>query len=85
MFSYKRYLKEEEDILSSAFLKFKGRVPGPWGFHGPWGFLSGSVVKNLPANAEDASLIPELGRTPGEGNGNPLQYSCLGNLISKGA
>ena len=35
------------------------------------------VVKNLPANKGDADLIPGLGRSPGEGNGNPLQYSCL--------
>ena len=43
------------------------------------GFPVGSVVKNLPANAGDEGLIPELGRSPGEGNENPLQYSCLGN------
>ena len=43
------------------------------------GFPSGSVVKNLPANAGDAVSIPGLGGSPGEGNGNPLQYSCLGN------
>ena len=42
------------------------------------GFPGGSVVKNPPANAEDAGSIPESGRSPGEGNGNPLQYSCLG-------
>ena len=36
------------------------------------GFPGGSVVKNLPANAGDVSLIPGLGRSPGEGNGNPL-------------
>ena len=42
-------------------------------------FSHGSVVKNLPANAEDTSSIPGSGRFPGEGNGNPLQYSCLGN------
>ena len=35
------------------------------------------VVKNLSVNAGEAGLIPGLGRTPGEGNGNPLQYSCL--------
>ena len=44
-----------------------------------WGFAGGSVVKNPPANAGDAGSIPELGRSPGEGNGNSLQYSCLGN------
>ena len=35
-------------------------------------------MKNLPAKAGDRGLIPGLGRSPGEGNGNPLQYSCLG-------
>ena len=35
------------------------------------------MVKNPPANAGDAGSLPELGRYPGEGNGNPLQYSCL--------
>ena len=43
------------------------------------------MVKNLPANAGDASSIPGSGRSPGEGNGNPLQYSYLGNLVNKGA
>ena len=40
---------------------------------------NGLVVKNLPANAGDVGLIPRLGRSPGEGNGYSLQYSCLGN------
>ena len=46
------------------------------------------MVKNLPANAgdtRDMGLIPVLGRSPGEGNGNPLQYSCLDNPMDKGA
>ena len=43
------------------------------------GFPSGSVVKNPPANTGDTGSIPGSGRSPGEGNGNPLQYSCLGN------
>ena len=47
------------------------------------GFSGGSVVKNLPAKAGDACLIPGLGRSLGEGNGNPLQYSCLGNTIDR--
>ena len=47
------------------------------------GFSHGSVVKNLPANAEDASSIPGSGRLPGEGNGNPIQYSCLGNPMGR--
>ena len=41
------------------------------------GFLGGSVVKNPPANAGDMNSIPKSGRSPGEGNGNPLQYSWL--------
>ena len=48
-------------------------------------FLDGSVVKNPPANAGDADLIPGLGRYLEEGNGNPLQYSHLGNLMDRGA
>ena len=49
------------------------------------GFPSGSVVKNPPANAGDTGSIPGSGRSPGEGNGNPLQYSCLGNPMDRGA
>ena len=48
-----------------------------------WGFPGGSMVKNLPANAGDAGSIPGLGRSPEEGNGIPLQYSCLGNPMDK--
>ena len=44
------------------------------------GFPGGSVIKNPPANAGDVGLIPESGRSPGEGNGNPLQYVCLENF-----
>ena len=48
-------------------------------------FPGGSVVKNLPANAGDASSIPELERSPAEGNGNPFQCSCLENFMDRGA
>ena len=48
------------------------------------GFPGGSVVKNPPANAGDMSLIPGSGRSPGEGNGNPLQYSCRENPTDRG-
>ena len=41
------------------------------------------MVKNLPANIGDMSLISGLERTPGEGNGHPLQYSCLGNPMAE--
>ena len=43
------------------------------------------MVKNMPANAGDAGLIPGSGRSPGEGNGDPLQYSCLENPMDRGA
>ena len=54
----------------------------------PMGFPGGRVVKNPPANGRDASgtgSIPGSGRSPGEGNGNPLQYSCLENSRNRGA
>ena len=52
------------------------------------GFPGGSVVKYLLANAgdtRDVSSIPELGRFPGVGNGNPFHYSCLENSMDRGA
>ena len=49
------------------------------------GFPGGTVVKNPPVNAADVGSIPELGRSPGVGNGNPLQHSCLGNPMDRGA
>ena len=48
-------------------------------------FPSSSVVKNSPVNAGDMGSVPELGRSPGEGNGNPLQYSYLRNPMDRGA
>jgi len=52
-----------------------------------WNFPGGSVAKNPPANAGDTGdtgWIPRLGRSPGEGNGNLLQYSCLENPMDRG-
>ena len=49
------------------------------------GFPGGSVVRNQPVNAEDMGLTPGSGRSPGEGNYNPLQYFCLGNSMDRGA
>ena len=53
-----------------------------------WGIPGGSVVKNSPASAgatEDIGSTLQSGRSPGEGNGSPLQYSCLGNPMNRGA
>jgi len=49
------------------------------------GSLSGSAVKNPAASAGDTGSVPGLGRSPGERNGKPLQYSCLGNPRDRGA
>ena len=49
------------------------------------GFPSDTVVKNLPANGGDAGWIPGLGKSSGVGNGSLLQYSCLENLMDRGA
>ena len=52
------------------------------------GFPGGAVIKTLPANAgdtRDIGSIPCLGRYPGVGNGNPLQFSCLENSMDRGA
>ena len=58
------------------------------GGHLTWASQVAQVVKNPPASAGDAGgtgSIPGSGRSPGEGNGNPFQYSCLGNPMDRGA
>ena len=50
--------------------------------------MKSEVIKNPPASVgdlRDGGLVPESGRSPGEGNGNPLQYSCLENFMDRGA
>ena len=74
-FEWKRKRKKTSYLLS---LIIRALIP-------LWGFSGGSVVKNMPANSGDAGSIPELGRFPGGGNGNPLQHSCLGNCMDRGA
>ena len=64
------------NIIQTTFYIWSSRMKG---------FPGDSVVKNLPANAGDTGLIPGPGRFPGEANGNPLQYSCLGNPMDRGA
>ena len=67
-------------------------LPGDQEFPEPWlgptlerAFPGGSAVKNQPASARDTGSIPGLRRCPGEVNGNPLQYSCLGNPMVREA
>ena len=55
------------------------------GWRASLGFPGGTMVKNLPANAGDAGLIPESGRSAEGGNSNLLQYSCLENPMDGGA
>ena len=68
--------------------RFQVNVSFEWTLFNFVGFLGGSVVKNSHANAGDArdmASIPRLRRSPGEGNVIPLQYSCLGNPMNRGA
>ena len=67
------------EILPWCFKNFRLQYSQVWGFPG------GSAVKNRPANARDSVSTPGLERSPGEGNGNPLQYSCLENPVDKEA
>ena len=60
------------DVFISKYISIKG-------------FPGGSEIKNLSVNAGDAGLIPGSGRSPGEGIGNPLLYSCLGKPMDRGA
>ena len=71
-------------IFYNEFLIFKGNILKDYLILCK-GFPGGRVVKNLPDNAGDVGLIPESERSPGEGNGNPFLYSCLGNPMDRGA
>ena len=70
--------------MEAGFLESKSLITT----HHSFGFPGGTVVKNLPANAgdpRDTGSIPGSGRSPGEGNSNRFQYSCLENPINSGA
>ena len=72
-------------MLANIYICTYTYIPS-FGFH--LGFPGGSVVKNQSinaGNAGDMGLVPGLGRAPGGGNGNPLQYSCLENRMDRGA
>ena len=67
----------------SATINPKGFLPSFDSLYEFLDFPGGSVVKNMPANEGDMGSIPGSGRSHGEGNGNPLQCSCLGNPMDK--
>ena len=94
----RRSLHSKGDIWDEPQKIFKDRMaqmeePGPEGWHVGFnghlsqslGFPTGSVVKNLPASVRDTGSTPGSESLPGEGNGNLLQYSYLGNSLDKGA
>ena len=85
-------LQNEIKYLQSIYLIYKGLLPLNKQKNqitqlenGQRDFPCGAMDKNLPANARDKGLIPGLGRSPGKGNGNPCQYSCLENSMERGA
>ena len=73
------FYKITNQYVSKVSQKNKGRLSNYQGFPG------GSEVKASACNVGDLGSIPGLGRSPGEGNGNPFQYSCLENPMNRGA
>ena len=77
-----------QPYLTTQVLGFLGVKPGhklrPWGLLA-WTLSGGSDGKESACNTRGSGLIPGSGRPPGEGNGNPLQYSCLENSMDRGA
>ena len=74
-------------LFQQSWNSFRGLYFSIWALSS-WASQVLLVVKSLPANAGEvrgSGSIPGLGRSPGEGNGNPLQYSCLGNPMARGA
>ena len=83
---------EHSQPRTAVRMLWAGRNPKEGGSHllsctipDGFGFLGSSVIKNPPANTGDVGLIPGSGRSPGEGHGNPIQYSCLENPMDRGA
>ena len=80
-------MAESKEKLRSLVMKVKEQSEKA-GLKLKMGLPVAQLIKNPPASAGDsgdASLLPGLGRSPGEGNGNPLQHSCLGNPMDRGA
>ena len=77
--------KESYDKLDSILKSRDITLPTKVHIVKPMDFPGGSEVKVSASNVGDLGSIPALGRSPGEGNGNSLQYSCLGNPMDRGA
>ena len=75
-------LKNDRDVLHDLLISFQAML-----FYAFKDLVlpGGSVIKNPPDDAGHVGSIPESGRSPGEGNGNPLQYSCLRSPMDRGA
>ena len=78
-------LTHSDEISIPSYLSSNGKNPGLELWSQSRDFPGGSAVKNMPASAGDAGSIPMLGRSPGKGNGNPLQYSCWKIPKTRGA
>ena len=74
-------ISQHQSLISFIWLFDYFCLPTPM----PWGFPGGSDGKASACNAGDSGLIPGLGRSPGEGNGSPLQHSCLESPMDGGA
>ena len=74
-----------DQIANILWIIRKARIPEKHLFLLYWGFHHSSVGKESACNAEDRGSIPGSGISPGEGNGNPLQHSCLENPMDGGA
>ena len=80
-FSIRVILASQDELSSVPFMKSS---LNDW-YINDFSFQVALAVKNTPVNARDVGLTPALGRSPREGNGNPLQYSYLGNPMDRGA
>ena len=77
-------LTKHDSVHFRTFIRFEHQTSNGWFLRKLYP-MHGSAGKESTCNAGDWDPIPRLGRSPGEGNGNPLQYSCLENSIDRGA
>ena len=86
MIYFQSFFKSLKRVVFSPFCRWRKEILGTFiNLLQPMDLPGGTLLKNPPANAGDTGSVPGLGRSPGEGNGNPLQYSCLWNPVDRGA